>query len=113
EVVEDLEVETAAGAQLVLIQHVEHAPEADAVAIIHARIEWDVRLSRPVLWQVFEKLHIRRHPERDACIVWPPDDRAVIDRRIVEAAGGKGHVVVSCALNQSMISLPVAFQTPA
>src|SRR5215831_10123170 len=34
EVVEDLEIETAARAQLVLVQNVEHAPEADAVAVI-------------------------------------------------------------------------------
>src|SRR6516165_6339469 len=112
EVVEDLEVETAAGAQLVLIQHVEHAAEADAVAIFYPRIERDVRLSWPVLWQVFEKLHIRRDPERDARIVRPFDDRTVIDWRVVEAAGRKGHVVVSCALNQSIICVPVAFHTP-
>src|SRR5271170_4017328 len=111
EVVQDLEIETATSAQLVLVQHVEHAPEADAVAVVHAGTERDVRLGRPVLRQVFEELHVRRDPERDARIVWPFDDRPVIDWSIVEATGRKGHLVVS-TLNQSMISLPVAFHTP-
>jgi hypothetical protein len=36
EMVQDLEVQAAASAHFVLVQHVEHAPEADSVAIIHA-----------------------------------------------------------------------------
>ena len=77
EVIEDFEIETAARAHLVLVQHVEHAPEADAVAVIHARVVRNVRLGRPVLRQVLEELHVRRDPERDARVVGPFDDRAV------------------------------------
>jgi len=79
----------------VLVQHVEHAPEANAVAVIHPRIVRDVGLGRPVLRQILEELHVRRDPERDARIVRPFDDRAVINGSLVEAARRKGHLIIS------------------
>src|ERR1700722_812955 len=93
--IQQLEIETAAGANLVLVQDVEHAPEADAVAVVHARVERNIRLCRPAFGQVLEKLHVRRYPECDARIVRPPDDRAVNDRRVVEAPGCESHTVLS------------------
>jgi len=103
EMIQNLEVQAAAGAQSVLVQHVEHPPEADAVAVIHARIERDVRLGWPVLRQVFEELHVRCDPERDVRVVRPFDDRAVIDRSVVETPGRKGHRVVSVRLRASAL----------
>jgi hypothetical protein len=106
EMVQKLEVQATAGAQFVLVQHIEHAPEADAVAVIHARIVWDVGLGRPVLRQVLEELHVGCHSERDARIVGPFDDRAIIDRSIVEAAGWKGHLVISVRLQGFSLPSP-------
>ena len=89
--VQDLEIETAAGADLVLVQHVEHAPEADAIAVVHARIVRDIGLGRPALRQVLEELHIRRDPERHAGVAGPSDDGAFRDRGIREPAGWQRH----------------------
>ena len=54
------------------------------------------------LRQVFEELHVRRDPERDARIVGPLDDWAIIDGGVVEAAGRKGHLVVSIRLQHGL-----------
>jgi hypothetical protein len=44
--IQQLEIESAAGANLVLVQHLEHAPEADAIAVVNARVVRNVRLHR-------------------------------------------------------------------
>src|SRR5215469_7176161 len=124
--IQQLEIETAAGANLVLVQHVEHAPEADTDAVVHARVERNIRLCRAAFGQVLEELHVRRDPECETRIVRPFDDRAINDGRIVEAPGCESHAVLyppefddkscdaypACVLNQSMISAPVPFHTP-
>src|SRR5207249_633452 len=98
EVIQNLKIEAAARANIVLVQHVEHAPEADAIAVVHARIVRNVRLRRPALRQVLEELHIRRDPERQARIVRPLDDGSFGNRCIVEPAGCESHVVFSVRL---------------
>src|SRR5262249_21694251 len=119
-------IQTASGPHLVPVQHIEHAPEASAIAVVHARIMRDVRLRRPARRQVLEELHVRRDPECDRCVARSLDDEAVDDRRVSEPAGAKAmscstfacdsspwnESYPDCALNQSMISPPAAFQTP-
>ncbi len=92
EVVQDLKVETAAGPDMMLVQHIEDAPEADAIAVIHTRIVWDIRLGRPALRQILEELHIRRDPERHAGIAGPSDHGSFRDRGIIESARWQSHL---------------------
>src|SRR5499427_4626266 len=89
--IQQLEIETAAGANLMLVQNVEHAPEADAVAVVHARVERNIRLCRSAFGQVLEELHVRRDPECETRIVRPFDDRAINDGRIIEAPRCESH----------------------
>src|SRR6266446_1881607 len=96
--IQQLEIETAAGANLVLVQHLQHPPEANAVAVVHARVVRDIGLHRPVLRQILEKLHVRRDPKRDARIAGPSDDGPFDNRCVVEPAGCESHAVLSIRL---------------
>src|SRR6185437_10216631 len=104
--IENFEIKAATGANLVLIQNVQHAPESHPVTVIHARIHGNVRLGRPALWQVLEKLHVRRDPERDASIAGPFDDRPLRDGCIVEPAWCETHVGFSVRMRCVIGGLP-------
>jgi len=78
-----------------LVQHLEHTPEANAIAVVHPCVERNVWLGRPALRHVLEELHIRRDPKRDTGVAGPFDDGAVDDWRVSEPARCEGHVVLS------------------
>src|SRR6266581_9132506 len=89
EMVQELKIETAARADLMLVQYVQHAPEADAIAVVHTCVVWDIGLGWTTLRQVLEELHIRRDPERHPGVAGPSHHGAFRDRGIREASGGQ------------------------
>src|SRR3954471_8401493 len=93
--VENFQIQAATRADIMLVKHLQHAPEAYAVAIIHPGIERNVWLGRPALRHVLEELHIWRNPKRDAGITGPFDNGTVDDWRISESSGCDGHVLFS------------------
>ena len=80
-------------AHAVLVQHLEHPPQADAVAVVAAAITQHIGMRHARPWiahadlgrNIFVVLDIGADPDRDAGVVRPGQLRSLDDRRIAVA----------------------------
>src|SRR5258706_4124164 len=85
-----------------LVEDLEHAPEADAIAVVEMRVALDIRIGRArpwiahavVLGQILVMLDVGRDPQGNARVAGPDDPRSIDDRKIVDPVRRQGHAPI-------------------
>ena len=100
-VIEHRQVERDGAAHRVPVEHFEHAPEPDPVAVVAVRVLLDVGIGRARVGvplavehrKILVVLDVGRYPERHPRPAGPGDGRPVDDRAVVDPSGRHGHGV--------------------